>query len=192
MSTKTLQARVRLIVGIAIAWNVVEAAISIWAGREASSAALIGFGLDSTVEVLSAAVVAWQFSAPDPEQREAVALKLIAGCFFLLAFYVTFEALTSQPAQHSAIGITITALSAIVMPALALWQRRTGQALGSASVIADSKQRLICAMLSVATLAGLVLNSLFGWHWADSVAALIIAAFAVREGIEALRGDPCC
>ncbi|AZA10239.1 cation diffusion facilitator family transporter [Corynebacterium pseudopelargi] len=192
MSTKTLQARVRLIVGIAIAWNVVEAAISIWAGHEASSAALIGFGLDSTVEVLSAAVVAWQFSAPDPEQREAVALKLIAGCFFLLAFYVTFEALTSQPAQHSTIGITITALSAIVMPALALWQRRTGQALGSASVIADSKQRLICAMLSVATLAGLVLNSLFGWHWADSVAALIIAAFAVREGIEALRGDPCC
>ncbi|GGG73040.1 cation diffusion facilitator family transporter [Corynebacterium pelargi] len=192
MSTKSLQARVRLIVGIAIAWNVVEAAISIWAGREASSAALIGFGLDSTVEVLSAAVVAWQFSAPDPEEREEVALKLIAGCFFLLAFYVTYEAISSQPAQHSTIGITITALSAIVMPALALWQRRTGQALGSASVVADSKQRLICAMLSVATLAGLLLNSLFGWHWADSVAALVIAAFAVREGIEALRGDPCC
>ncbi|AZA12349.1 cation diffusion facilitator family transporter [Corynebacterium gerontici] len=188
----TLHRRVRLIVAIAIAWNVVEAVVSLWAGREADSAALVGFGLDSVVEVLSAAVVAWQFRAPDPEQREEVALKLIAWSFFLLAAYVTFEALFSREAEPSTPGLIITALSALIMPGLALWQRRTGEQLGSASVVADSKQRMICALLSFAALAGLVFNAWLGWGWADSVAALFIAAFAVREGLEALRGDPCC
>ena len=191
-----LRRRIRIVVAITIAWNVIEAVVALIAGRAASSAALIGFGLDSIVEVLSAAAVAWQFAAPDPEKRERVALRVIAVSFFGLAAYVTVDALLSltglREPEHSMVGIVLAALSLIVMPFLSWFERRTGRELGSASAVADSKQTLICTYLSAALLAGLLLNSLFGWAWADSVAALVIAGFAVREGIEAWRGDACC
>jgi divalent metal cation (Fe/Co/Zn/Cd) transporter len=191
-----LRRRIRIVVAITIAWNVIEALVALIAGRAASSAALIGFGLDSIVEVLSAAAVAWQFAAPDPEKRERVALRVIAVSFFGLAAYVTVDALLSltglREPEHSMVGIVLAALSLIVMPFLSWFERRTGRELGSASAVADSKQTLICTYLSAALLAGLLLNSLFGWAWADSVAALVIAGFAVREGIEAWRGDACC
>ena len=191
-----LRKRIRIIVAITITWNVIEAFVAIAAGGAASSAALIGFGLDSIVEVLSAAAVAWQFSAPEPQRRERVALRVIAVSFFALAAYVSVDAVLSivgprQP-EHSTLGIIIAALSLLVMPFLSWFERRTGRELGSATAVADSKQTLICTYLSAAVLIGVLLNSLFGWAWADSVAALIIAVFAVREGVEAWRGDACC
>ncbi|WP_157000799.1 cation transporter [Agromyces laixinhei] len=187
--------RIRLIVAATITYNVIEAIIALAAGTASSSAALIGFGLDSIVEVLSAAAVAWQFAAPDPHRRERFALRLIAVSFFGLALFVSIDAarslLGASEPEHSPVGIALAAVSLAVMPLMSWFERRTGRELGSASAIADSKQTLICAYLSAALLAGLLLNSLLGWAWADSVAALVIAAFAVREGIEAWRGDAC-
>lgn len=192
---RVLQRRIRLIVAATITYNVIEAVIALAAGRAASSAALIGFGLDSLVEVLSAAVVAWQFAGPDPHRRERVALKVIAVSFFGLAGVVSVDALRSllggEGAGHSPAGITLAAVSVAIMPAFSWFERRTGRELGSASAIADSKQTLICSYLSAAVLLGLLANSLLGWAWADSVAALVVAAFAVREGLEAWRGEAC-
>lgn len=190
-----LERRIRLIVGFTIGYNAIEAVIAISAGTVASSAALIGFGLDSVIEVLSAAAVAWQFTRKDPERWEKPTLRVIAVSFFLLAAYVTVSAVLSlagvtEP-EHSTVGLVLTALSVVVMPMVSLLERRAGRELGSATAVADSKQTLICAYLSVAVLAGLALNSIFGWAWADSVAALFIAAFAIREGIEAWQGDTC-
>ncbi len=194
--TTVLRRRIRIVVAITIAWNVVEAIVALIAGGVASSAALVGFGLDSIVEVLSAAAVAWQFSVPDPERRERVALRVIAVSFFGLAGYVSLDALLSlaglRAPEHSPVGIVLAALSLLVMPFLSWFERRTGRELGSASAVADSKQTLICSYLSAALLVGLLLNTLLGWTWADSAAALVIAAFAVREGTEAWRGDACC
>ena len=192
---RVLQRRIRLVVAITIGYNVIEAGIALAAGTVASSAALIGFGLDSIVEVLSAAAIAWQFAAPDPEKRERVALRVIAVSFFALAAYVSVDAGLSlfgvREAEHSPVGIVLAAVSLAIMPVLSWFERRTGRELGSASAIADSKQTLLCSYLSAALLAGLLLNSLLGWAWADSVAALVIAGFAVKEGLEAWRGDAC-
>lgn len=191
-----LQRRIRWVVTATISYNVVEAVIAIAAGRAASSSALIGFGLDSVVEVLSAAAVAWQFAAPDPEAREKVAMRAIAVSFFGLALFVTLDAVRTvvggaEP-DHSTVGIMLAAVSLAVMPALSWFERRTGRELGSASAIADSKQTLICSYLSGVLLVGLVLNSTLGWWWADPLAAVVIAGFAVREGLEAWKGDACC
>lgn len=192
-----LRRRVRWIVGATITYNAVEAVIAIGAGAAASSSALIGFGLDSIVEVLSAAAVAWQFAGGRRHaDREHIALRVIAFSFFALATLVTFHAIrtllgAAEP-EHSTVGIALAAVSVAVMPGLAWFERRTGRELGSASVIADSKQLLLCSYLSGVLLAGLILNSLFGLTWADPIAALVIAAVAVREGREALKGDSCC
>ena len=191
----TLQRRIKWIVTATIAYNLIEAVVAITAGTVASSAALIGFGLDSTIEVLSAAAVAWQFTRRDPERWEKGTLRVIAVAFFALAAYVTATsvlALVGQVAvQHSTVGIVLTALSVVIMPFLSLTERRAGRELGSATAVADSKQTLICTYLSAAVLVGLIVNSLFGWWWADAIAGLVIAAFAIREGIEAWRGDAC-
>lgn len=190
-----LRRRIRWIVAATISYNVIEAILALSAGTLASSSALVGFGLDSIVEVLSAAAVAWQFAAPDPQRREKVALKVIAFSFFGLAAFVAFDAARSllgfREAEHSPLGIALALVSVIVMPFASWFERRTGRELGSASAIADSKQTLICSYLSGAVLVGLVLNAWLGWAWADAVAALVIAGFAVREGLEAWRGDAC-
>ncbi|WP_208526515.1 cation transporter [Microbacterium sp. 3H14] len=192
---ETLHRRIRLLVGVTIGYNVVEAIIAITAGTVASSAALIGFGLDSTIEVLSAAAVAWQFTRRDPERWEKPTLRVIAVAFFALAAYVTATSVTAlvtaERPEHSTIGIILTAVSVAVMPFLSFAERRAGRELGSATAVADSKQTLICTYLSAAVLIGLVVNSLLGWRWADAFAGLVIAAFAVREGIEAWKGDAC-
>ncbi|WP_250442866.1 cation transporter [Actinotalea sp. C106] len=192
-----LRRRVRLIVAATIGYNVVEAVVAIGAGAAASSTALIGFGLDSVVEVLSATAIAWQFAGGvNHEDREHRALRVVAFSFFALAALVTFEAvralLGAAETRHSTVGIVLAALSLVVMPGLAWWERRTGRELGSASVVADSAQLLVCSALSGVLLVGLVANSALGWGWADPVAALVIAAVAVREGVNALRGDTCC
>ncbi|MEI3845877.1 MULTISPECIES: cation diffusion facilitator family transporter [unclassified Microbacterium] len=192
---RVLQRRVRWIVAATISYNVVEAIVAITAGSLASSGALIAFGLDSTIEVLSAAAVAWQFTRRDPERWETPTLRVIAVAFFALAAYVIamslLALLSRAEAEHSTLGIMITALSIVVMPFLSLAERRAGRELGSATAVADSKQTLICAYLSAAVLIGLLLNSLFGWWWADALAGLVIAGFAIREGVEAWGGDAC-
>lgn len=190
-----LHRRIRIIVAITIGYNLVEAVVAITAGAVASSVALIGFGLDSMIEVLSAAAVAWQFTRKEPERWEKGTLRVIAIAFFALAAYVTVNSVLSLvravDVEHSTLGIVITALSVVIMPILSLIERRTGRELGSATAVADSKQTLICTYLSAAVLIGLLLNSLLGWWWADPIAALVIVVFAVREGIEAWKGDAC-
>lgn len=191
-----LSRRIRLLVAATISYNVVEAVVALAEGTRVSSSALIGFGLDSVVEISSAAAVAWQFSAADPETREKPTLRFIAFTFFALAAYVAVDAVLSLAglgeARPSNVGIVLAALSLAVMPALSLAQRHAGHELGSLSAVADSKQTLLCTYLSAILLAGLVLNSVLGWSWADPIAALGIAAIAVREGVNAWRGDPCC
>jgi divalent metal cation (Fe/Co/Zn/Cd) transporter len=192
---RVLHRRVRLIVAVTIGYNLVEAVVAMSAGVAASSTALVGFALDSTVEVLSAAAVAWQFTRRDPEGWERGTLRVIAIAFFALAAYVAVSAALAlfggTPAEHSTLGIVITAVSVAIMPFLSLAERRAGRELGSATAVADSRQTLICTYLSAAVLVGLLLNSLAGLWWVDSIAALVIAGFAVREGVEAWRGDAC-
>ncbi|MFJ7208041.1 cation transporter [Streptomyces sp. NPDC098789] len=194
-----LARRIRLLVAVTITYNVIEAIVAITAGTIASSTALVGFGLDSVIEVSSATAVAWQFSARDHtvrEAREKTTLRIIAISFFALAAYVTFDAVRALAgtgeADSSVPGIVIAALSLAIMPFLSAAQRRAGRELGSASAVADSKQTLLCTYLSAVLLVGLVLNAALGWSWADPIAALVIAAIAVREGRDAWQGKGCC
>jgi hypothetical protein len=163
-----------------------------WLGHTA----LIGFGLDSVIEVSSAAVVAWQFRTRNPEARERTALRLIAYSFFALAVYLTVEStralIGSSEVDHSTVGIVLASVSLLVMPFLSYAQRRAGRELGSATAVADSKQTLLCTYLSAVLLGGLALNSLFGWSWADPLAGLVIATVAAKEGRDAWKGDTCC
>ncbi len=173
-----------------MAWMVAEAAVAITAGVLASSIALTGFGLDSVIEFFAATIVVWQLSGEDRETR---AVRLIGVTFFVLAAYLTAESirdlLTHARPGQSAAGLAITAAALIVMPVLAIAKRRTGQALGNRTLIADSAETAFCAYTSAATLAGVGLNTALGWWWADPLAALVIAALAVKEGIEAWHDD---
>lgn len=188
--------RAQLIAGASVAYNVVEAVIAISAGAAAGSIALIGFGLDSIVEVFSGVVILWQFRHAVPQARERQALRLIAVSFFALAAYVSVESvralLGDAEADASRVGIALAAASLVVMPFLSLAQRRTGRQLGSGSVVADGTQTLLCTYLSAVLLLGLVLNATLGWGWADPIAGLVIAGVAAKEGLEAWRGDSCC
>lgn len=196
---EALTRRIRLLVGGTIAYNAVEAAVALTAGTIASSTALVGFGLDSVIEVSSATAVAWQFSARDAalrQAREKTALRIVAVSFFALAAFVCVDAVRALTgageAAPSVVGIALAALSLAVMPFLSAAQRRAGRALGSASAVADSKQTLLCTYLSAVLLVGLVLNATAGWAWADPLAALVIAVVAVKEGRDAWRGEGCC
>lgn len=185
---------------LTITWNVLEALVAISAGIAAGSLALVAFGFDSIIEVLSAWVVVWQFRGElrggYDEDRERSALKAIAVTFFVLAAYVVFEAgrdllFARGDVEESTIGIVLAALSLAVMPTLAWAKRRTADELGSPTLRADAQETFLCAWLSAALLAGLVLNATLGWWWADSLAALAIAGLAVKEGREAWQGDHC-
>ncbi|GAB3064975.1 cation transporter [Intrasporangium mesophilum] len=192
----TLIRRARLLAGASVVYNVGEALVAITSGRVADSTALVGFGLDSAVEVASGLVILWQFGHPMPEERERLARRLIAASFFALAAWIGFEAVRAlvggDVPGSSLVGIVLAALSLVVMPVLSLAQRRTGRELGSGAVVADSTQTLLCTYLSAVLLVGLLANTLVGWWWLDPVAALAIAAVAVREGRENWRGDACC
>ncbi|MFZ3558480.1 cation transporter [Streptomyces sp. BH055] len=194
-----LTRRIRLLVAATITYNVIEAVVALTAGAAASSTALIGFGLDSVIEVSSAAAVAWQFSAREHavrEARERTTLRIIAVSFYVLAAYVTVDAVRALTgtgeADRSLTGIVLAALSLAVMPFLSAAQRGAGRELGSAYAVADSKQTLLCTYLSGVLLVGLVLNATLGWSWADPIAALVIAAVAVKEGRDAWQGKGCC
>ena len=188
--------RAQLLAAASITYNAAEAVVAVVAGVGASSIALVGFGLDSVVEMSSGLVILWQFRHRMPESRERRALRLIGVSFIALAAYVTFESLRvllgDADAQSSTVGIMLAALSFLVMPVLSLAQRRTGRALGSGSVVADSKQTLLCTYLSLVLLVGLVANATLGWAWVDPLVGLVIAGVALREGITAWRGDACC
>lgn len=189
-----LRRRARWLAGATVAWNAVEAVVAIAAGAVAGSAALIGFGLDSSIEVGAAVVTLWYLAGD--ESRERRALRLIGASFFALAAYVTFEAardlVTGADAETSVVGIFLAAVSLVVMPALAVAKRRTGSALGSRALVAEANETALCAYLSAILLAGLALRATVGWTWADPVAAIGIAILAAREGREAWRGDTCC
>ncbi|WP_104524508.1 cation diffusion facilitator family transporter [Blastococcus atacamensis] len=188
--------RAQLLAGASVTYNVVEAVIAVTAGIAAGSVALIGFGLDSVVEVSSGLIVLWQFRSRLPESRERQALRLMAFSFFALAAYVTVESVRAlflgEDPEASPVGIGLAIASLIVMPFLSWAQRRTGRALGSSAVVADSTQTLLCTYLSAVLLVGLLLNATLGWGWADPIAGLVIAAVAVREGVQAWKGEGCC
>lgn len=191
----TLERRGRLLARLTILWNTVEGVIAIGAGVAAGSLALVGFGLDSFVEVFAGGVVLWQLRGV-PEERERRALRLIALSFFALAGYVIIEAgrefLVGDRAGESTVGIVLAIVSLLVMPALAWTKRRVGRELGNPVLVADSTETALCSYLSAILLAGLILNAVAGWWWADPLAAVGIAVLAVREGREAWRGDACC
>ncbi|HYG92651.1 MAG TPA: cation transporter [Nocardioides sp.] len=188
--------RAQLLAGTSVAYNLAEATIAITAGLAAGSVALVGFGLDSTVEISSGLIVLWQFRHRLPESRERLALRLMALSFFALAAYVTVESARALATGHdpgtSRVGIGLAIASLALMPLLSWAQRRTGRALGSSAVVADSAQTLLCTYLSAVLLVGLVLNATLGWSWADPLAGLVIAAVAVKEGRDTWRGENCC
>jgi divalent metal cation (Fe/Co/Zn/Cd) transporter len=173
-------------------WMTVEAAVAIISGIIAASIALVGFGLDSVIEFFAAAVVVWQLRGGG-EERETRAVRLIGVTFFVLAAYLSVEGIRNlighaRP-EHSIPGLAVTAAALLVMPGLAVAKRRTGQALGNRTLVADSAETAFCAYTSGAALLGVGLNSWLGWWWADPAAALVIAALAVREGLEAWEDD---
>ncbi len=174
----------------------VEAGVAIGAGWFAGSIALVGFGVDSLIESLSGSVLLWRlFSPAHEESREKTALKLVGISFLILAAYVAFEAIKSLVAhespQTSLVGIGLSIVSLVVMPLLARAKRRSASNLESRAMKADSRQTDLCAYLSAILLGGLALNALFGWWWADPVAALIMVPIITREGFEGLRGEVC-
>ena len=185
--------RAQLLVVASLIYNLVEGVVAIVAGTVASSSALISFGLDSAVEMASGLVILWQFQHHLPESRERRAQQLIAISFFALAAYVTYDSIstfvTGEHVRVSVVGIVLAVASLAIMPVLSWAKRRTGRELNSGAVVADSVQTLLCTYLSAILLVGLLGNALFGWWWLDPIAALAIAAIAVREGIETWKGD---
>ena len=202
VSRPALLRRGLLLEYLTVGWNVAEGLIAIGAGTAAGSPALIGFGVDSFVESVSGGALIWRLRAEiggrdDDESVERIehrAERFVGVAFLLLAAYVAFEAIRSLVAREapdaSPVGIVLTAVSIAAMLWLAWAKRETGEALGSRALIADSKQTFACWYLSVTALAGLALNAFFGLWWADPVAALGIVLILVREGIEAVRGEP--
>jgi divalent metal cation (Fe/Co/Zn/Cd) transporter len=177
---------------LSMGWMVIEAAVAVTAGILAASIALVGFGLDSVIEFCSAVIVAWQLHGQG-EERETRAVRLIGVTFFALAAYLAAESIRDLTGQarpgHSLPGIAVTAAALIVMPLLAVAKRRTGQAMNNRAIIADSAETAFCAFISATALLGTGLNAWLGWWWADPAAAVIIAALAVREGLETWEND---
>lgn len=184
---------------LTVAWNIVEGVVAVASGAVSGSIALVGFGIDSFIETTSGGVLLWRLRAErlghDAERVERKALKLVGVSFILLAAYVAFESgkslIEREAPERSAVGIAIAVFSLIVMPWLAHQKRKTAGRLQSAALAADSRQTSLCAYLSVILLAGLLLNALLGWWWADPVAGLCMVPIIVHEGREALRGETC-
>jgi divalent metal cation (Fe/Co/Zn/Cd) transporter len=183
---------------LTVAYNAVEGAVAVTVGLMAGLVSVVGFGIDSGIESVAAVLVALRLAArlrhgDTDERRERLALRLVAGTFFLLAAYVTVEAgrslASGEAPEGSAVAVGLLVASVVVMPVLAALKRRVGLRLGDNLVLADAAQTRICVLLSISTLAGLLLFTLTGAAWVDPVAALVIAAFAVREGLEAWEGE---
>lgn len=185
---------------LTIAYNSLEGLIAIVAGFIAGSIALIGFGFDSVIEVTSGTALLWRLHADvDEEWRErveAITLRIVGVCFLALAMYVSYEAVSSliyrELSERSVPGILLAIASLIVMPLLARAKRKVARGIDSGAMMADARQTEFCTYLSAILLGGLLCNALFGWWWADPVAALVMVPVIVKEGIEALRGETCC
>jgi divalent metal cation (Fe/Co/Zn/Cd) transporter len=184
---------------LTIGWNILEGIVAILSGMLAGSVALIGFGIDSGIESASGGILLWRLQAErrgrDAEAVERRALKLVGLSLLLLAAYVAFDAgktlVSRERPERSLVGIVLSILSLIVMPLLARAKRRAAAQLNSRALHADSRQTSICAYLSAILLGGLLLNALFGWWWADPVAAAVMVPIILHEGREALLGESC-
>jgi len=182
-----------------IVWNSLEGLIAVGAGVLAGSISLVGFGMDSFIEVTSGATLLWRMSVDadveSRERNEKLSLRIVGICFIALALYITYEALsdliTKTAPKHSLPGIVLACVSLVVMPLLSRAKRKVGSAMGSAAMHADAKQTEFCTYLSAILLAGLLLNAFWGWWWADPTAALIMSPIIAKEGVEGLRGTPC-
>jgi len=183
-----------------IGWNTMEGLIAVGAGAMAGSVSLVGFGVDSFIEVASGSAVLWRMAVDtEPhrrEHRERIALRVVGTCFVALALYVAIEAAGGLISRHaptqSVPGILLACVSLVVMPLLSRAKRRIGKSLASRAMHADAKQTEFCTYLSAILLGGLVLNSVLGLWWADPVAALVMVPIIAKEGIDGWRGDPCC
>ena len=192
--------RGRLLQYLTIAWNSAECAVALVAGFLAGSIALVGFGFDSAIEVISSLAALWRLRWDADEARREAAekrtVRFIGACFLLLAAYVTYEAghtlIAQQAPDHTIAGIVLAALSLVVMPILVYLKRRVASQLQSGALEAEARQTRVCAYLSAILLAGLVLNSWLGWWWADPVAGLVMVPLIAWEGLEAVRGRTCC
>jgi divalent metal cation (Fe/Co/Zn/Cd) transporter len=182
-----------------IVWNTLEGMVAVIAGMVAGSISLVGFGIDSFIEVTSGAALLWRMSVDGDvhgrERNERLSLRIVGLCFLALAVYIGYESIGDlarrQAPQHSIPGIVLACVSLIAMPLLSRAKRKVGTALGSAAMQADARQTDFCVYLSAILLGGLLLNALFGLWWADPVAALIMAPIIAKEGIDGLRGDVC-
>ena len=192
-----LERRAKLLAWVGNGWHLVEFAVAVAAGIAAGSVALVGFGLDSLIEVAAAGVVIWLFSGGrgTSQAAERRAQQLVAASYALLVAYIGVEAVRDLLGAHhpgvSWVGIGLAAFTAPTMPLLARAKRQVGRTLSSAAAVSEAGQNMICAYLSVALLVGLLLNALAGWWWADPAAALVIAALAAKEGLESRRGESC-
>lgn len=182
-----------------ITWNALEGVTAVVAGAIAGSISLVGFGIDSFIEVTSGSVLLWRMSVDAEVQRrelnERRALRIVGVCFLLLAAYIAYESVLDlwarRAPEHSIPGIVLACVSLVVMPLLSRAKRKVGSALGSAAMHADAKQTEFCTYLSAILLAGLLLNTFFGLWWADPAAALIMVPIIGKEGIEGLQGKAC-
>ena len=183
-----------------IAWNTLEGLIGIAAGVLAGSISLVGFGMDSFIEVTSGATLLWRMSVDGDvesrERNEKLSLRIVGLCFIALAIYITYEAfadlIRKTPPEHSILGIVLACVSLIVMPILSRAKKSVGNALNSAAMKADARQTDFCVYLSAILLAGLVLNAALGWWWADPIAALIMVPIVAKEGFDGMKAKTCC
>jgi len=183
-----------------VAWNLLEALVALVSGTAVGSIALVGFGLDSLIEVSSGGILLWRLHSDHDERRresaERRALQLVGTSFLALATYVAGDSVATlikhEAPERSLVGIALAITSLIAMPLLARGKRKVALAIGSPALQADSRQTDICAYLSAILLLGLLLNAAFGWWWADPAAGLIMAPLILYEGIQALRGKTCC
>jgi divalent metal cation (Fe/Co/Zn/Cd) transporter len=180
-----------------VAWNVVEAVVAVGVGIAVGSVALVGFGVDSGIEVVSAVALLWRLlkagpraSVPEESAAERKALYLVAATFFLLALYILYEAvgalLSGEGPESSTVALVLSAVSLVIMPVLAYLKGRTGREMGSRALVADSAETWVCSYLSLALLLGVGLNAAFGWWWADPVGALAMLPVIVWQGWETL------
>jgi divalent metal cation (Fe/Co/Zn/Cd) transporter len=195
-----LARRGRRLESFTIGWNSLEGLVAVGAGALAGSISLVGFGVDSFIEVSSGAALLWRMAMDADEHRreriERLTLRAVGVSFLALAAYVSWtgvgDLIAGTPPETSVPGIALACLSLVVMPLLARAKRRVAHAMGSVAMRADAKQTEFCTYLSGILLCGLILNAVLGWWWADPIAGLIMVPIIAKEGIDGLRGDPCC